>query len=77
MAFDIKEKIEQIVGKLKSDKNLMAKFDSNPVSVIEELVGVDLPDDQVNALVDGIKAKIKLDDIGDVLGGIGSLFGKK
>lgn len=77
MAFDIKEKIEQIVDKLKNDKNLMAKFNSNPVSVIEELVGIDLPDDQINGLVDGVKAKIKLDDIGDVLGGIGSLFGKK
>ena len=73
---DIKAKIEEIVKKLTTDKNLMTKFERNPVSVIEELVGIDLPDAQINQLVDGIKAKIKLDQVGDVLGGIGKLFGK-
>ena len=73
---DIKAKIEEIVKKLLSDKNLMAKFERNPVSVIEELIGIDLPDAQVNQLIEGIKAKIKLDQVGDVLGGIGKLFGK-
>ncbi len=70
---DIKAKIEQAVKKLTSDKNLMAKFEKNPVSVIEELIGVDLPDDQINQVIDGIKAKIKLDKVGGMLGG---LFGK-
>jgi len=73
---DIKAKIEEIVKKLTSDKNLMTKFERNPVSVIEELIGIDLPDAQINQLIDGIKAKIKLDQVGDVLGGIGKLFGK-
>ena len=73
---DIKAKIEEVVKKLTSDKNLMNKFERNPVSVIEELVGIDLPDAQINQLIDGIKAKVKLDQVGDVLGGIGKLFGK-
>ena len=73
---DIKAKIEEIVKKLLSDENLMEKFERNPASVIEELVGIDLPDDQVNQLVEGIKARIKLDKVGDVLGGLGSLFKK-
>lgn len=77
MALDIKAKIEEIVKKLTSDKNLMAKFEKNPASVIEEFVGVDLPDDQVNQLVEGIKAKIKLDKVGDALGSLGGLFSKK
>lgn len=71
---DIKEKIEEIVKKLTSDKDLMEKFDKNPVSVIEELIGIDLPDEQVNQLVDGIKAKLKLDKLGS---GLSGLFGKK
>ena len=74
---DIKAKIEQAARKLLSDKNLMAKFEKNPASVLEELIGVDLPDDQVNQLVEGIKAKIKLDKLGGALGGLGGLFGKK
>ncbi len=75
MALDIKGKIEEVVDKLKSDKDLMKKFNDSPVAVIEELVGVDLPDEQVEKLVDGIKAKLKLDSIGDKLGGFGKLFG--
>ncbi|MBO5129353.1 MAG: hypothetical protein J6B95_03290 [Oscillospiraceae bacterium] len=73
---DIKEKIEQAARKLLSDKDLLAKFEKNPASVIEELIGVDLPDDQVNQLIEGIKAKITVDKIGSALGGLGSLFGK-
>ena len=72
----IKEKIEEIVKKLLADKTLMARFEKNPASVIEEYIGVDLPDDQVNQVVEAIKAKIKLDQVGDVLGGIGKLFGR-
>ena len=45
--------------------------------LIEEYIGIDLPDDQVNQLVEGIKAKIKLDKLGGALGGLGGLFGKK
>ncbi len=73
---DIKGKIDEIVGKLKSDKDLMSKFTANPIGTIEGLIGIDLPDDQVKGIVDGVKAKINLDNIGDKLGGLGKLFGK-
>ena len=73
---DIKAKIEQVVSKLLSDKNLLNKFNTNPVAVIEELVGVDLPDDLVNQIIDGIKAKITVEQVGNVLGGLGKLFNK-
>lgn len=76
MAVDIKEKIEQIAKKLMNDKDLMQKFEKNPASVIEEYVGVDLPDDLVNKLIDGVKAKIAAGKVGDALEGLGKLFGK-
>ena len=66
---NIKEKAEQIVTKLRSDDKLLQKFQANPAAVIEEYVGVDLPDDQVNALVEGIKAKLTVDKLGSALGG--------
>ena len=69
---DIKAKIEEIVNKLNSDKDLMNKFNTNPVGLVEELIGVDLPDDQLNGLIEGIKAKLSLDK----LGGLGKLFGR-
>ncbi|MBQ2264432.1 MAG: hypothetical protein IJ265_02845 [Oscillospiraceae bacterium] len=74
---DIKAKIEELTEKIKSDKDLLAKFQNDPISAVESLLGVDLPNDQIEGIVEGIKAKIKLDDLGDVLGGLGGLFGKK
>lgn len=74
---DIKEKIEELVKKITSNKNLLKKFEKDPVKVIEELVGMDLPDDMIEKLIDGIKAKINLDKVGDALGALGGLFGKK
>ena len=71
---NIKEKIEELVEKIKNDKDLLEKFQSEPVKTIEELVGMDLPDDQIEKLAEGIKAKISLDKLGGALGG---LFGKK
>lgn len=71
---DIKAKIEEIVNKLKSDKTLMSRFTNDPVSVVEELIGIDLPNDQIEKVVDGIKAKLDMDKLGSALGG---LFGKK
>ena len=70
----IKDKVDGIVDKIKSDKTLMTRFKSEPVKVVEELVGIDLPDDQIEKLADAVKAKIDLDKIGGMLGG---LFGKK
>ena len=74
---DIKNEIEKIVKKLLSDKNLMEKFEKNPVEIVEKLVGADLPDELVNQAIDAIKAKIKLEKVGDTLGAIGGLFGRK
>ena len=71
---DIKAKIEEIVKKLTSTPDLMSKFQKNPVSVIEELVGMDLPDELVNQIVDGVKAKIKLDQVGGALNALGKFF---
>lgn len=78
---DIKAKIEELVDKIKNDKDIKDEFKKDPVAVVEKLAGVDIPEDKIDEVVDAIKAKVKLDDIGDKLGGIGDkiggLFGKK
>lgn len=71
---DIKSKVTEVVEKLKSDDKLMEKFQNDPVNTVEGLVGVDLPDDQVNSVVEAVKAKINVDSITSKLG---NLFGKK
>lgn len=71
---DIKAKIDEIVTKVKNDKDFSSKFMSDPVSAIESVIGIDLPNDQINALIDGVKAKITLDKAGDMLDSIKKLF---
>ena len=72
----LKDKVDEIVNKIKSDKDIAAKFQKNPIATEEGLIGMDLPDDQIKALVEAVKAKISLDKMGDALGGLKGLFGK-
>ncbi len=74
---DIKAKIDELVKKIKGDKGLTEKFMKEPVKTVEGLLGVDLPEEQAKPLVDGIKAKLNLDNVGDIAGKLGGLFGKK
>ncbi len=70
---DIKAKIEEVVEKIKSDNGFADKFRKEPIKAVEEVLGIDLPDDVINQVIDGVKAKIDIDGIKDKIGG---LFGK-
>lgn len=74
---DIKAKIEELVDKISGDKALQAQFKSDPVAAVEKLLGVDLPDDVIEKIVDGIKAKLTADKLSDAAGALKGLFGKK
>ena len=76
MALDIKKEVEELVQKIQKNPKLLAQFKENPVPVIEKLVGMDLPDDQIMKLADLVKAKLDLDKAGDLLKGLGGLFKK-
>ena len=58
---DIKEKIEEIVNKIKSDEGFANKFKENPIKAVESVLGVDLPDDKINEVITAVKAKVNLD----------------
>ena len=73
----LKDKIDEIVEKVKSDKGVADKFQKDPISTVESLIGIDLPNDQIENVVEAVKAKVNLDKIGGMLGGLGGLFGKK
>ena len=78
---DIQKIITDVVAKLKADDSLLENFQKNPTKVLEKLVGVDLPDDKIDPIIEGIKAKLNLDDLAekaeDIMGALGGLFGKK
>lgn len=70
---ELKEKAEELIDKIKKDKNIAAKFQKDPIATVEELLEVDLPNDQIMAIADFVKAKISLDKLGS---GLKGLFGK-
>lgn len=71
---DIKELIEKAVKKITSDDALKAQFKKDPVKALEKLLGVDLPDDIMEKVVAGVKAKISIDDLSDAVGLLKKLF---
>ena len=78
---DIEKIISEVLKKLTNDKALKENFLKEPVKVLEKLTGIDLPDDQINAVITGIKAKLDVDDVAGkakgVMDALGGLFGKK
>lgn len=71
---DIKESIEKIVDKVKSDDNFKKDFKKDPVKAIENVAGVDIPDGMVDKVVSGVQAKIGMDKAEGALGAIKKLF---
>lgn len=73
---DIKAVITETVEKITSDEKILESFKKNPIKTVEELTGIDLPDDQLEKVVEGIKAKVTLDEVSGALGGLKNLFKK-
>ena len=71
---DIKAEITKVVDKVTKDEKLMDQFKKNPVKAVESVIGVDIPDDVINKVVDGVKAKISIDKLGGIAGNLKNLF---
>ena len=74
---EIRDLIKKLADKVQSDDEIKELFKKEPVKAVEKILGVDLPDDVVKKIIDGVKAKINLDKVGDALGALSGLFGKK
>lgn len=71
---DMKEKISEIVEKIQKDDDLKKQFAKDPIKAVEGLIGVDLPDDMIEKVIDGVKAKITIDSVSDIAGAFKKLF---
>ncbi len=71
---NMKEMINKLVDSVTKDKNLMDLFKKDPVKAVEKVLGVDLPDDVIDKVVDGVKAKISVDKVSGALGKLKKLF---
>lgn len=67
---DIKEKIEELWEKITADDGILEQFKEDPVKTVEELLGIDLPDEKIKEIVAAIKAKVNLEKIDDALDGL-------
>lgn len=78
---DIQKIIADVVAKLAGNPDLIKSFLSNPVQLLEKTFGIDLPDEQINQVIEGVKGKLDLGDVNiaeaaGLLGKLKGLFGK-
>lgn len=62
-----KEIIEKVLKKAITDKKFASQLKISPAKALESVLGVDLPDDQVNAIVKAVMEKVSLESIGGML----------
>ena len=65
---DVKQIITDAAKKIASDKALQKQFQTNPVKALEKVLNVDLPDDLLKPVIEGIKAKLTADKLEDAAG---------
>ena len=70
---DIKKTIEDIVAKLKSDEALQQQFLSDPAGALKKLTGIDIPSDQLDSIVAGVRTKLTADNVGGAVKNLGNL----
>lgn len=71
---DIKEQINKVINEVSKNPDIKEQFEKDPVKVIEKLIGVDLPDDIVMKIIDGVKAKLTLDNVSKVADTLKGVF---
>ena len=71
---EIKVLIKKLADKVQSDDEIKELFRKDPIKAVEKILGVDLPDDVVKKIIDGVKASITIEDAKDLLGSLKKLF---
>lgn len=71
---DVKEQIKKAVERISQDKDLQEQFGKEPVKALESILGVDLPDEVINQVIQGVKAKLTAEKASDALGTLKDLF---
>lgn len=77
MAMDIQAKITELVGKISGNKDLIAQFKKDPITTVKNLIGnLDISSDTINTIVEGVKAKLNLDEATGLLSKVKGIFKK-
>lgn len=73
---DIREQVTKAVEKISKDKKLQEQFQQEPVKALENVLGVGLPDEIVEQVIKGVKAKLTTDKVSDAVDSLKGLFSK-
>ena len=68
---EVLDKVDDAVKELKENDELRAQFKKEPVKVLENLTGLDLPDEKVKKVVALVEAKIDDADVDEKLAALG------
>ena len=71
---DIKAQVTTAVEKITKDPQMQEQFKKDPIKTVEQVLGVELPDDVLNKVVDGVKAKVSMDKASGVVDSLKKLF---
>lgn len=71
---NVKDQINRIVEEVSKNPNMKEQFEKEPVKVIEKIIGIDLPDDVVMKIIDGVKAKLAIGDVSKAAGVLKGMF---
>lgn len=71
---DIKNQINKVVEEISKNPNIKEQFEKEPVKVIEKVIGVDLPDDIVMKIIDGVKSKLTIDGVSKAANTLKDMF---
>lgn len=73
---DIKEKISKMIDEITKNPSIKEEFEKEPVKAIEKVLGVDLPDEIVEKVISGVKAKLTADTISQAADTLKGIFKK-
>ena len=71
---DIKAEITRMAESVLKDEKLREQFGREPVKAVEKILGVDLPDEIVEQIITGVKAKITAEQASGALNALKKLF---
>lgn len=71
---DVKGQINKIVEEVTKNPNIKEQFEKEPAKVIEKVIGIDLPDDIVTKIIDGVKAKLAVDNVSKAADALKGIF---
>ena len=71
---DVIAQVTKIVEEVSNNPDMKEQFEKEPVKVIEKVIGVDLPDDVIMKIIDGVKAKLTMDNVSKAADALKGMF---